>query len=37
MARLEPCFLKSHGIRKTVVIDATYLKTHRGATSLGVK
>ena len=26
-----------HGEEKTVMIDATYLKTHRTATSLGVK
>jgi hypothetical protein len=26
-----------HGQKKTVIIDATYLKAHRTATSLGVK
>jgi hypothetical protein len=26
-----------HGEKKTVMIDATYLKAHRTATSLGVK
>ena len=26
-----------HGEEKTVIIDATYLKAHRTATSLGVK
>ena len=31
------CLAADHGETKTVMIDATYLKAHRTATSMGVK
>ena len=36
-ARMMAGLAAEHGERKTVMIDATYLKAHRAATSLGVK
>ena len=36
-ARMMAGLAAEHGERKTVMIDATYLKAHRTATSLGVK
>jgi hypothetical protein len=36
-ARMMVGLAADHGERKTVMIDATYLKAHRTATSMGVK
>ena len=36
-ARMMAGLAAEHGEEKTVMIDATYLKAHRTATSLGVK
>ena len=36
-ARILAGLAAEHGERKTVMIDATYLKAHRTASSLGVK
>ena len=36
-ARMMAGLAADHGERKTVMIDATYLKAHRTATSMGVK
>ena len=36
-ARMMAGLAAHHGEKKTVMIDATYLKAHRTATSLGVK
>jgi len=36
-ARMMTGLAAGHGERKTVMIDATYLKAHRTATSMGVK
>jgi len=36
-ARMMAGLAAEHGERKTVMIDATYLKAHRTATSMGVK
>ena len=36
-ARMMAGLAAEHGEQKTVMIDATYLKAHRTATSLGVK
>ena len=36
-ARMMVGLTTDHGERKTVMIDATYLKAHRTATSMGVK
>ena len=37
MAKLSPFFPKSHGKKKTVTIDAIYLKAHRTATGLAAR
>ena len=36
-ARIMASLAAAHGEQKTVMIDATYLKAHRTATSMGVK
>lgn len=36
-ARMMAGLAAEHGEKKTVMIDATYLKAHRTATSMGVK
>ena len=36
-ARMMAGLSAEHGEQKTVMIDATYLKAHRTATSMGVK
>ena len=36
-ARMMAGLAAGHGEKKTVMIDATYLKVHRTATSMGVK
>lgn len=36
-AKMMPGLVAGHGERKTVMIDATYLKAHRTASSLGVR
>ena len=36
-ARIMTGLAAGHGEKKTVMIDATYLKAHRTATSMGVK
>ncbi len=36
-ARIMAGLAAEHGEQKTVMIDATYLKAHRTATSMGVK
>ena len=36
-ARIMAGLADEHGEEKTVMIDATYLKAHRTATSMGVK
>ena len=36
-ARMMAGLSAEHGEHKTIMIDATYLKAHRTATSLGVK
>lgn len=36
-ARMMPGLAAEHGEKKTLMIDATYLKAHRTATSMGVK
>ena len=36
-ARMMAGLAANHGEEKTVMIDATYLKAHRTATSMGVK
>ena len=37
LARMMVGLAADHGEKKTVLIDATYLKAHRTATSMGVK